>query len=212
MMNTTRRAELRAIAEAFFHGIHGCHGLDHTLRVVDNALCLAQHYPTADADLLEAAAWLHDIGRGVEREAGVSHAILSAQLAEERLPALGFSPEETQIICTAIADHRYSSGRTPSSMEGKLLQDADRLDALGAIGIARTFTNGSDRDLYHANDPFARQRPPNDNRYNLDHFFIKLLRLPETMHTPEARAQGELRVQFMRDFLNHFAAEVGVEA
>jgi uncharacterized protein len=196
---------MQALAEA-----RGCHRVDHTDRVVANALRLAEAYPAADRDALEAAAWLHDIGRAREREAGRSHAVLSAEMAAEVLPALGFDTARTALICAAIADHRFSTGRVPASLEGCLLQDADRLDALGAIGIARTFAEGYDRELYHRDDPFAAARTPDDDHNTLDHFFVKLLRLPGTLHTPEARAEAARRLETMLAFLRALANELGV--
>ena len=142
----------------------------------------------------------------------MSHAAESARLADELLPSLGFSTEQLALIREAIADHRFSSGRIPSSMEGKLLQDADRLDALGAIGIARTFAESATRALYDIDSPFPTARTADDNRYAIDHFFCKLLTLPETMHTPEARAIGRHRVEYMRGFLRELADELGSEA
>jgi len=208
-MDDRLRARLRACAEKYLADANGCHRLDHTVRVVGNALRLAASYPAVDLLVLEAAAWLHDIGRGVERQAGVSHAILSARLAGKILPAEGLTVAQTQVARDAIATHRFSEKRIPATLEGRLLQDADRLDALGAIGIARTFSDGALRALYHPDDPFAEHRPPNDLLYTLDHFYAKLLRLPDTLHTPEARSLAAARVQYMRDFLQQLACELG---
>lgn len=204
-MNTSLQVQLHEIAGEFLRDTDGCHQLDHTQRVVENALALADYYPEVDRDALGAAAWLHDVGRG-ER----NHAEASARIAAERLPALGFSPERAALAVGAIADHRFSAGRIPASQEGKILQDADRLDALGAIGIARAFSFEASRELYDPTDPFAERRAPDDGRYTLDHFYAKLLRLPETLHTPEARKMAQRRVGFMRIFLYELADEIGV--
>ncbi|MHB9129464.1 MAG: HD domain-containing protein [Armatimonadota bacterium] len=207
-MDTRLHTQIRTIAADYLARATGCHCFDHTTRVVHNTRILAGSYPDIDRDALETAAWLHDIGRGMESAAGISHAIISAELAEQLLPPLGFSPEKVRLICDAIADHRFSTGRVPTSLEGKLLQDADRLDALGAIGIARTFAEGHDRELYHPDDPFAESRTPDDDRYTLDHFYTKLLTLSRTMHTPEARAWAAAREEYMRGFLQEFADEL----
>ncbi|MHB0939310.1 MAG: HD domain-containing protein [Armatimonadota bacterium] len=199
------QTQLRDIAGDYLGGAGGSHQLDHTLRVVENALALAAHYPEVDRDALEAAAWLHDVGRGQG-----NHAEASARIAAERLPALGFSPERTGLIVRAIADHRFSAGRIPASPEGKILQDADRLDALGAIGIARALSFEVSRELYDPADPFAERRAPDDARYTVDHFYAKLLRLPETLHTPEARKMAQRRAGFMRIYLHELADEIGV--
>lgn len=209
-MEDIQRAQLNTIAEQHLAPIEGCHGIDHTVRVVRLARQLARHYPAVNGDVLEAAAWLHDIGRGTERP-GVSHAVISAELARDVLPTLGFSVADMLTAVQAIADHRYSSGQAPSSLEGRLLQDADWLDALGAIGIARTYAAGGERALYHAADPLAQARTPDDSRYTLDHFFTKLLRLPATLHTPEARALAERRVRFLELFVSELLAEIADE-
>jgi len=197
--------QLHDIANAYLHDSAGCHRLDHTIRVMENTLALAAHYPEVDRDALEAAAWLHDVGRGQG-----NHAEASAQIATERLPTLGFSPARVGLAVEAIADHRFSAGRIPATLEGKVLQDADRLDALGAIGLTRVFAYDPSRELYDTGDPFAERRALDDNRYTLDHFYAKLLRLPETLHTPEARQMAQRRVGFMRLFLREFAGEIGV--
>lgn len=202
------RERLRAIAAQYLADSRGCHQLDHTERVVVNARRLAAHYPAVDREVLEAAAWLHDIGRASEDD-GRSHALISAELAAQWLPEFGWSTERIARTLAAIADHRFSAGTVPSSLEGQLLQDADRLDALGAIGIARTFAHGTDRQLYAAHDPFAERRAPEDARYTLDHFYAKLLKLPETLHTAEARVLADERVGFMQCFLREFRAELG---
>jgi len=204
-MDASQRLELRDMAGDYLRGAGGSHQLDHTMRVVENALALAACYPDIDRELLEAAAWLHDVGRGRS-----NHAEASARIASERLPALGFSPERVRLAAEVIADHRFSAGRIPATQEGKILQDADRLDALGAIGIVRAFTFDIGREFYNADDPFAEWRAPDDSRYTLDHFYAKLLRLPETLHTPEARKMAQRRAGFMRIFLYQLSDEIGV--
>ena len=203
-MDPSLRTQLRDIAGGYLRDAGGSHHLDHTIRVVENALVLADYYPEADREVLEAAAWLHDVGRGQR-----NHAEVSARIAAERLPALGFSPERAALAVGAIADHRFSAGRIPASLEGNILQDADRLDALGAIGIARAFSFEVTREFYDPADPFAEQRAPDDSRYTVDHFYAKLLRLPETLHTPEARKMAQRRAGFMRIFLHELADEIG---
>ena len=210
-MDWQLRARLRAIAEEYFADNDGSHRLDHTLRVVANTRSLMAHYTEIDHAVLEASAWLHDIGRGREQSEGISHAIISSRSCADILAAEGFSPAQIQLARQVIAEHRFSSGQIPQSPEGKLLQDADRLDALGAIGIARTFMMGRQRALYHPDDPFARQRTLDDNCYTLDHFYTKLLKLPATMHTPEGRTLAELRLQYMQGFLHELARELSME-
>jgi uncharacterized protein len=200
---------LIALATRYLATAHGGHQFDHTQRVVRTARRLAGAYPQTDGVILEAACWLHDIGRGMPGPE--SHALRSAHMAADLLPALGLAAEQCARICTAIAAHSYSAGGAPQTLEGQLLQDADRLDALGAIGIARLFADGRARALYASTDPFAVARPPDDARYALDHFVAKLFHLPSTLHTPGARALAQARVCFMRDYLRHFADELALE-
>ncbi|MHB9026683.1 MAG: HD domain-containing protein [Armatimonadota bacterium] len=205
------RAHLVAIAEEWLADAGGGHGLDHTRRVVALALRLADSYPAADIEVLEAAAWLHDVGHPDEDRTGIPHEQASVTAAEPLLPGLGFAQDRARQVLAAIAAHRFSRGHVPETLEGKLLQDADRLDALGAIGIARTFANSATRKLYDSEDPFAEYRPLNDRQYTLDHFFTKLLKLPATLHTPEARALAEHRIAYMKGFLRQLGVEIGCD-
>jgi len=206
-MDPAVRKRLLAIVESYLSQSRGCHGLDHTFRVRDMALILANAYPDVDAELLETAAFLHDIGRGIPAKR--PHGELSAEQAPEHLRELGYPDSSIDFIVRAIREHPYSSGNTPSSMVGKILQDADRLDALGAVGIARVFTEGAGRNLYDPGDPLARNRALDDGKFTIDHFYRKILNLPETLHTPEARIIAEERTAFIKTFLSQFSREIG---
>jgi len=201
------RKRLLAIVESYLSQSKGGHGIDHTLRVRDMALALARNYPDVDLELLETAACLHDIGRGIGGKR--PHGEISAEQAPEHLRELGYPDSSIEIVVRAIREHPYSSGNEPSSMMGRILQDADRLDALGAVGIARVFTEGAGRNLYNPHDRFARERALDDGQFTLDHFYRKILRLPETLHTPEAKAIAEERTAFIRTFLAQFSLEIG---
>jgi uncharacterized protein len=202
------RDKVRALARQYLVAAHGAHQFEHTQRVVKNALMLAQYYPNTDLEILEAAAWLHDIGRGVPREKGQSHAQASASKVEAIGAKLGLSDKFIKKICRLIREHSYSTGCIPDSLESKILQDADRLDALGAIGIARTFAEGYKREMYHTGDPFAKERQLDDARYTLDHFYVKLLKLADSMHTPQARSIAQRRTEFLRSYLDEIAREL----
>ncbi len=116
-------------------------------------------------------------------------------------------------ICYAIRVHPFSRGILPETLEAKVLQDADRLDAIGAIGIARCFATCADmkRPFYAPSDPFCRARAPEDKLWGVDHFYTKLLRIPESMHTATARAAAVGRVELMKQFLTALEGEVEVE-
>ena len=96
-------------------------------------------------------------------------------------------------------------------MEGRILQDADRLDAIGAVGIARCFSSGAamGRPFYNETDPFCTNRTPDDKEWTLDHFYRKLLRLESGFHTETARAMARERTAFLHDFLTQFSREIG---
>jgi HD superfamily phosphodiesterase len=102
----------------------------------------------------------------------------------------------------------------PRTPEAAVVQDADRLDALGAVGIARTFlvAGSLGSALAHPTDPFPTRRPPDDRRFAVDHFYAKLLTLAGTMRTDAGRAEAERRTAFLRTFLHHLADEFGTDA
>jgi uncharacterized protein len=200
--------KITGIVSTYLGSPAGCHSLDHTLRVKNNALYLAQFFPEVDRDLLIMAAYLHDIGRGVPRTEGESHGKASSRIAEPFLAESGIPANDRLTVLQAIEEHPYSSGATPSSLLGKILQDADRLDALGAIGIARIFTEGADRTLYDISDPAAENRPLDDSLFTVDHFYTKIFKLPDTLHTGEARTIARARVSYMKDYMDRFWKEV----
>jgi uncharacterized protein len=108
--------------------------------------------------------------------------------------------------------HSFSRGLVPDTLEGKVLQDADRLDAIGAIGIARLFATSAAmrRPFYAEEDPFARAREPDDKQFGVDHFFRKLLRIRDGLHTETARAIAAERHDFMHAYLEQLAREISV--
>jgi uncharacterized protein len=136
---------------------------------------------------------------------------LAAETATTFLSANGYPADLLPAIAHAIAAHSFSAGIAPQTIEAKVVQDADRLDALGAIGIARCLMLGgaTGRPLYEAIEPFPNTRPPDDTAYTIDHFFTKLLTLAGTMQTAAARAEAERRTVFLQEFLDELATEIG---
>ncbi len=124
---------------------------------------------------------------------------------------MGWSADKSDAVAHAIMAHSYSAGIEPRSIEARILRDADRLDALGAIGIARTFAVSGrlGRPLYDVTDPEAMRRPLDDASYALDHFAAKLLKLEDGMLTETGRYLAKQRTEFMRQFLATFLGEVG---
>lgn len=121
-----------------------------------------------------------------------------------------FPAERIPGVLHAIAAHSYSGGIAPDTLEAKVVQDADRLEALGAIGLARVFAvrGALNHALFDPEDPFAGQRELNDRRYSLDHFQCKLLRLPESMQTVRGREMAKDSARFLVQFMARLSAEL----
>ena len=187
------------------------HDLHHAQRVALATLQIADETVTARDAV--AAALLHDVVHVPKSSPLRSKASeLSATRAREILQTLQFSTESIQQIHDAIRDHSFSRGATPTAPLGRALQDADRLEALGAIGILRCAATGGTMGaaLFHDDDPWAANRPLDDRRYSIDHFFKKLLTLPETMTTDQGKALAEKRCVILQQLLDALAEELGV--
>lgn len=186
------------------------HDFSHIMRVYKNAQQIAE-YEKANKKLVLASVLLHDIVQFPKSDKRSKTAsIKSAQLAEKILTKYEFTKKEIKIISDAIRDHSYSRKKIPKTLVGKILQDADRLDALGAIGIARTFSvAGSEkRKLYNELDPFCQKREPDDKSWTVDHFYRKLLLLEKKMHTTYAKKEAKRRTRFMRGFIAELKKEI----
>ena len=121
-----------------------------------------------------------------------------------------FPSERYAAVLHAIEAHSFSAAIAPRSEEAKIVQDADRLEALGAIGLARVFavSGALNNILFDASDPFADRRELNDKTYALDHFQCKLLRLPQTMQTEKGRAMAIHNARFLVQFMAKLSAEL----
>ena len=124
-----------------------------------------------------------------------------------------FPSEHYAAVEHAIEAHSFSAGITPQSPEAKIVQDADRLEALGAIGLARVFavSGALGVALFDGEDPFAQHRPLDDKRYALDHFQTKLLKLPQTMQTARGKQLAQHNAQFLVEFMAKLSAELAGE-
>ncbi|MEM9533013.1 MAG: HD domain-containing protein [Pseudomonadota bacterium] len=187
------------------------HDLQHVLRVVANTRQLL-NAEQGDARIAEPAAWLHDcitLPKNSPDRAKAS--ALAAQAARPVLTELGIPSALHDAIGHAIEAHSYSANIPPRTLEAAIVQDADRLDALGAIGIARCFTVGGTfhSSLYHPDDPFCTRREPADREFCIDHFYAKLLKLADTMQTPAGREVARQRTAVLERFLDDFRSELG---
>lgn len=186
------------------------HDEGHLLRVAHWTLRLGG--PEVDPRLAVAAALLHDVVNVPKTSPDRARASeLSAAVARELLPPLGFAAAETTLVADAVRDHSFTRGAVPASPLGRALQDADRLEALGVIGTFRCVATGVrfGGAFSHPDDPWAEARPLDDARYAVDHFFTKLLRLPATFHTEAGRAEAERRAALMRTLLAAYGEELG---
>jgi uncharacterized protein len=189
----------------------GSHDLSHIVRVWRNAVRIARTEPGSDTELLMAAAILHDCVAVEKDSPQRPHASrLSAARAREIVAPLGGTPDREDALAQTIETHSFSAGLAPWSREAKILQDADRLDAIGAIGVARCFHVGGRMGgaLYHPADPGAEARALDDRAYALDHFPAKLFKLAEGFWTAEGQRMAAARIALMTDFVAAFRAEI----
>jgi uncharacterized protein len=206
------RMALREALAAEAAGTDSAHDLSHSDRVWTHARTIAHGEGMAPSRVLLCAAYLHDlVTLPKDHPKRAKASMLSASAAGPVMQALGLSPSEIAQARHAIEAHSYSGGGQPTSPEARILRDADRLEALGAVGVARTFAvaGALGRPLFHPDDPFATARPLDDEAWALDHFAVKLLKLPETFLTATGRRLAEERAQVMRRFLADLARDLG---
>ncbi len=190
--------------------VDAAHDHAHIGRVLHTARHLALEEGQVDADILTASAILHDLVNLPKDHPQRAYASrLSASKAVTILRTLDFDDAKLDGVHHAISAHSYSAQIPPATIEAKILQDADRLDALGAIGVARCFAISGmlGRMLMDPVDPLAHHRPLKEQLYALDHFQTKLLRLPDTMNTKSGQRLGHQRAAFVRQFMETMAAE-----
>jgi uncharacterized protein len=191
-------------------GTDPAHDWLHVVRVERLGARIAEE-SGACVGIVRAAALLHEVVN-LPKHHPDSHRSgeLCAHAALAILRELGVEDTAACAIGECIRVHGFSAGLEPDTLEGKVLQDADRLDAIGAIGIARCFATCASmgRPFYDDSDPFCQRRPADDRRFGLDHFERKLLRIPERLHTNAARRLAHERATFMQSFLRQFASEL----
>jgi uncharacterized protein len=186
------------------------HDALHVRRVMATARRIAED-EGADVDVVVTAALLHEL---FNYPKGHPDAARSGEICAEQAAALlaeqGFDSEFVERVGYCIRVHPFSRGIVPETLEAKVLQDADRLDAIGAIGIARCFATSAamKRPFYATDDPFCREREPDDKMWGIDHFYNKLLRVAEGLHTHTGCAMAEERVRFMRAYLAQLEREL----
>ena len=192
------------------------HDAAHLERVLANARLIlrleAEPSTQPDEFVIFAACWLHDVvqlpkGTGRPGES----ARQSADFARHYLCELGIPDHRAAHVADAVRTHSYSGGEKPASNEAGIVQDADRLDALGAVGTARLFSVAGTLEsaLYHPDDPLAESRPLEDAIYALDHIPAKLLKLPDQMNTAAGRSIARERADYIVEYRDQFLREIG---
>jgi uncharacterized protein len=186
------------------------HDYAHIMRVLKTCREIGE-VMGADLRVLLPAAVVHDlVNLPKDHPDRLRASELSADAAAAALVQAGFLEQEIVAISTIVREHSYSAGRPPSSLESSVLQDADRLDALGAIGLMRMITCGSrlGATYYDTEDPTAEKRERDDKRFTIDHLYTKLFGLVEEFNTAEAKRVGVRRATFMKDFVKQLLIEI----
>ncbi len=187
------------------------HDFLHFKRVVAMAKKLC-HEEKGKLEVVLPAAWLHDfviIPKNDSRRKQASR--LSAQEAVKFLKEISYPEQYYDEISHAIEAHSFSANIPTESLEAMIVQDADRLDGLGAIGVARCFATAGllKRPFYFEDDPFCERRSPDDSAFTVDHFYAKLFKTAATLKTASGKKEGLKRVEAMKRFLDDLKMEVG---
>ena len=198
------------------------HNLDHVMRVYNLCLKFAEYENNVDLDILIPAALLHDIARVEESEdvtGKIDHAILGSEIAADILRDLEYEEEKIEKIKHCIITHRFRTRNEPNTIEAKILFDSDKLDAIGAIGIARTFMlsgqcgqklelNNSIND-YLYNNTVENGRIKDLSKHNVFiEYEVKLKNIPDKLYTRKAKEIGEDRIKFMDEFFNKLKLDI----
>ncbi len=206
--------EVKNEVEKIMGGINSCHELEHTERVYKLAMHIGKK-ENADLEILSFAAILHDIARKEEDESSgkIDHAKRGAILAKEILEKYGLPEEKIQKVTRCIETHRYRKSKTPETKEAKILYDADKLDAIGAIGLSRAFSFaghfGAKVHDKNVDIEKTKEYSVDDSAYR--EYLVKLRYLKDKMLTAEGKKIAQERHNFMEQFFNRLNKEVDGE-
>ena len=185
----------------------------HALRVLENASAISRDVISIDREALAAACILHDIvqeqkGQGSPGQSADDSAVLARSL----LVAAGAPRERIETVAACIRAHSYSRGAQPTVLEAAVLQDADRLDALGAVGLARVWMVSGmlRRPMMDIGDPLAANRVADELGYTIDHLLVRTRTLHLKMNTPQGETLAASRGQFTEQYLVQLAEELGI--
>lgn len=189
----------------------GSHSLGHFKRVWKLASRLTKE--NEDRLTILAACYFHDIVSYPKNHPDRSKSSVHAALKTEKiLNEMNFPQSKIENVKHCIEAHSFSAGIKPITKEAKIVQDADRMEALGAIGLARTFyvAGRVGSNLFHDDDPMAEDRELDDTKYAFDHFKVKLLKLPETMQTKEGKKEAIKRADVLVRFAENLKQELSI--
>ncbi|MBU2104690.1 MAG: HD domain-containing protein [Nanoarchaeota archaeon] len=209
-MNEKFYEELRNKIKPYFDET-GSHSFDHTERVYNLAVHIANS-EKVDIDVVKVAVLLHDIARKKQDECGgkICHAEEGSKIAKEILKKINFPVEKINPVCDAIVSHRYSTQTKAKTKEAEIIQDADRLDALGAITIARIFDYGGrkKRKIHDSQLKPKEYTHNSESESSFIHFYEKILKIkPETFKTIKAKEIARERYKFVKQFVERFEKE-----
>jgi uncharacterized protein len=216
---TRRRSPIKNKYERFidvakdYSSCDPAHDYLHVYRVFKNGQSILKQEPDADEEIVLTAILLHEVfnfpkNHPLSSKSGDICSMIVGQLLVEH----NFNPKKIPKVLECIKNHLFSKGVFPTTLEEKIVQDADRLDAIGAIGIARCFATSAEmkRPFYDLQDPFAQNRERDDKSFGIDHFYRKLLKLGESMHTATAKQMAVMRINYMKNYLDQLSEEIGL--
>ena len=198
------------------------HNLDHVFRVYNLCLLVAKHEENVDLEVLIPSSLLHDIARVEEskdKTGKLDHAILGSEIAEDILRKLQYEEDKIEKIKHCIISHRFRTGNEPTTIEAKILFDSDKLDALGASGIARTFMlsgqfgqrltiNETLNDYLEYNTVENGRLKDVSKHTPFIEYETKFKKIPEKLYTRQAKEIGKERLKFMEEYFNRLKLEI----
>ncbi|ELB2958879.1 HD domain-containing protein [Vibrio parahaemolyticus] len=190
--------------------VDAAHDIEHVKRVVKTAKQLCDE-ENADIAIVLPAAYLHDcFTYPKDHPNRKQSSAIAAKKAIAYLESIQYPQHYHDAIAHAIEAHSFSSNIRPNTLEAQIVQDADRLDALGAIGVTRCIQVSThfNAQLYNDNDMFAKERELNDKQFTVDHFQTKLFKIVDTMNTESAKLEANKRKAFMQTYLKQLHDEV----
>ncbi|EJG1722982.1 HD domain-containing protein [Vibrio parahaemolyticus] len=190
--------------------VDAAHDIEHVKRVVKTAKQLCDE-ENADIAIVLPAAYLHDcFTYPKDHPNRKQSSAIAAKKAIAYLESIQYPQHYHDAIAHAIEAHSFSANIRPNTLEAQIVQDADRLDALGAIGVTRCIQVSTqfNAQLYNDNDMFAKERELNDKQFTVDHFQTKLFKIVDTMNTESAKLEANKRKAFMQTYLEQLHDEV----